>query len=163
MVNIYKGDNWVIRTTPSTRFVRERLSNGQYMHLWLWRQRVDDPEMRKQITYTWQVGLYIGHPKGAALWKRKAKQKTKQTGDCGLEGLRAALQWIRGFTDIMGWKEELQIMPEDTKRHNAYKYLLRYPGFMLYEGDNPKDSCIAYRRPDYWEWIPHKRERLSND
>jgi hypothetical protein len=154
MIRIYRGQNWIIREKPSGLCIREKLSNGQYLNMWFWRKRA--AAAHAPILYVWTVGLYIGGKKDAAHWRR-CKAKTKQTGDCGLEGLKIALENIKTFTSRMGYREELQIGHEDMKRHRAYKFLLRYPEFAEYTFADSK-PCIAFRITDYWEWNPKKRE-----
>lgn len=154
MIRTYRGDNWICKERPTRLFYRSKLSNGQYLSMWFWRQRFKDPN--KQVIYIWTVGAYIGSIKGAKLW-RVGKRRTKQTGDCGLEGLKEAARFIKSFADQLGYREEMQIKHEDNKRHRAYKWLLRYPGFSLYEFDDKTEPCIAFRNLDYWEWKPSKK------
>lgn len=147
------GKKWRVTASPNKVRLTERLSNGQYLSMWFWRRRVKGGD--DQILYIWTVGLYIGDRKGASHWRRN-KAMVKQTGTCGMEGLAIALDTIKAFTANFGYREELQIMHSDIKRHRAYKYLLRYPGFTIYSYGNKQDARIAFRIPDYWEWVPNK-------
>lgn len=144
MIKYYKyKDGSTIREKPSGLTVREPLSNGQFLTMWFWRERPSDYD--GPVNAIWSVAIYIGTKKGAALWKR-GKLPEKQTGECGLEGLRVALGNVLALANNIGWREEFQIKWADEKRRRAYRWLLRYPGFY----EHKEDDALTFRRMEYW-------------
>lgn len=141
----------VVRRTPSRVIFRQQLSNGQYITMRFYRHR--SKVFEPPVLYGWKVSLYIGDKKAADRWNRgKGKDHGKQTGSGHIEGLRLAKEYLLYFVaTYLGTRAELQIDAADLKRHGAYKWLLRYPGFTDY-GDNGEKGCIAYRDPAHWEW-----------
>ncbi len=110
---------------------QKQLSNGQWIKMYFSRF-VDSYKI-----VCWTVGLVIDDSKRKCNhWYLKNNDNyTKQTGKCGLEGLRQSLQWLLEFEDnikrynkytnrkrinriYVGWADE--------KRHNAYSWLYRY-------------------------------------
>lgn len=155
MFRLYRGDNWVVRETPSQVSIRERLSNGQYLTMRFWRVKAKG-DIWGHVVYVWKVSVHIGSKKEARRWRRRKKgTRSKQTGNCGLEGLREAQGYLLRFAmNFCGWRDELQIDWEDDKRRRAYRWLVRHPGFALYVRDG-KEICYAFRHPDLYEWEPN--------
>ncbi|RMD04915.1 hypothetical protein D9O40_00770 [Clostridium autoethanogenum] len=124
--------------------IHERLSNGQYLNVYFMRHKAVHQD---KIIYIWAVGVAISKTiKQANFWFNGKKNKidNKQTGKCGLEGLKKALYHILEFVNKMSIKEELQVCWTDEKRKKAYNYLIKY-GFIA-----DKD-CYSIRNPKYWE------------
>lgn len=124
--------------------IHERLSNGQYLNIYFIRDKAIPQD---KTVYIWYVGVAISKTvKQANLWftRKKSKLDNRQTGRCGLEGLKKALRHILKFVNNMSMKEELQIRWTDEKRKNVYNYLTRY-GFIAYK------DCYSIRNPKYWE------------
>ena len=125
--------------------IHERLSNGQYLNVYFMRDKAIPQD---KIVYIWNVGVVISKTvKQANLWfiRKKSKLDNRQTGRCGLEGLKKTLRHILKFINNMSIKEELQIGWTDEKRKRAYNYLTRY-GFIANE------DCYSIRNPKYWEY-----------
>lgn len=125
--------------------IHERLLNGQYLNIYFMRNKAIP---QGKIVYVWNVGVVISKTvKQANLWfiRKKNKLDNRQTGRCGLEGLKKALRHILKFVNNMSIKEELQIGWTDEKRKKAYNYLTRY-GFIADE------DCYSIRNPKYWEY-----------
>lgn len=157
MIQAYRGKTWFVKSTPSKTFVRERLSNGQYLTMRFWRARAKgEAAAAGQIVYVWKVSVHIGSRKELKQWRKRRKgSRSKQTGKVGLEGLREAQGYILRFAmNFCSWRDELQVEWEDDKRRRAYRWLLRHPGFVLYK-DEGKEYCYAFRHPDLYEWIPN--------
>lgn len=125
--------------------VHEVLSNGQHLNLYFLKH---DCIFGDNVT-VWSMGLCISKTRrNSNDWfkGRKTQLHNRQTGTCGIEGLKKALNYIRQFVGEMGEYEELQIGWADEKRKRAYKFLLRY-GFLEY------DDCYYIRNPQYWERV----------
>lgn len=148
------GDTLLDR--PRELRVRRKLSNGQLLSIYFKRSKAKGG-VGQGIVYVWLVGVHIGNGrKEANKWYHSGthpmQTPSQLTGKCGLEGLVQAGKYIRefGYT-LMGRRSEMQIAWADEKRMRAYKFLLRYEGFTLYEDDNENPQCIAFRNPDYYE------------
>lgn len=126
--------------------VKERLTNGQSLNMWFLREDCTNEE---NIDFVWNCALFIGDPEIAVEWLL-LNTESFITGDGSLEGLRLALKNILSFSSTLGEREELMIVGDDNKRHQAYKWLARYPGFALGKLSNEK-SVISYRNPLYWD------------
>jgi hypothetical protein len=152
IVTKHVGETIVQR--PNRVRCRYELKNGQLLSVYFTRKRVKQPEW--DICFVWTVAVHIGHNRREAnRWYRGMFQEhaSKQTGDCGLEGLIIALRYIQAFCEkLCGARSELQINWSDDKRMRAYRYLLRYPGFVLYE-EKGKNQCLAYRNPELFKWV----------
>jgi len=148
--------NVTIRRTASSVRIRERLCNGQLLSEHLLRRRnMTNPQ--EGIHYIWSIGLHIRcSRKEANRWYHmpyaKRIKNVRQSGECGLEGLRKALNYLVTHCEAMGEREELQIYCDDAKRFNAYRYLLkRYRGFTEHE-EGQGEKMIAFLHPQYWKW-----------
>lgn len=139
---------------PNMVRCRYELKNGQLLSVYFTRRRVKQPDW--DIRFVWSVAVHIGRNRREAnRWFRSMfqDQASKQTGDCGLEGLVIALRYVQAFCEkLCDWRSELQIDWSDEKRMRAYRYLLRYPGFVLYE-EKGKNQCLAYRNPEFFKWV----------
>lgn len=155
-----KGRNETLLDRPSELRVRRRLSNGQLLSVYFRRHK--SLEAGEKVVYVWTVGVHIGKGrKEANRWYHGGGAENyplnKSTGECGLEGLVQAGKYIREFGyNLMGRRSEMQIGWIDEKRMRAYKFLLRYEGFTLYEGE-----CIAFRNPEFYTWIPKDKGRTN--
>jgi hypothetical protein len=147
---------------PSRKIYRETLSNGQVLTVWFYRFRsrpvepwaISYPDTK--IAHIWRVAIYIGTKEEAERWiKTPYKQRIKrikQTGVCGLEGMRRALECVIRHCEGMGEREELHIICEDAKRYRAYRWLIRhFNGFTDYVGDDG-GMAIGFRHPNWWVW-----------
>lgn len=154
----YEGETIVSR--PNMVRCRYTLSNGQILTVRF--QRHVNKAIRstnEKIRKVWLVAVHIGDGKRADnRWRRKAKGVNTSTGKCGLEGLRVALGYIHSFCTTMGLHTELQVGWSDKRRARAYKYLLRYDNFTLYENEKGEPVAIAARNPEYWIWEDDKGE-----
>lgn len=131
--------------------IHEVLPNGQHLNLFFKRQKPVDPSYP---FYQWKVGLCIsGHRKEANNWwnGKDAKLDGKQTGNCGLTGLRLAVKYIVEFVHTLKPNEEVIIDWADEKRMRVYKYLYRV-GFTDFKSDNG-EVCFGMRNMNIWEWI----------
>jgi hypothetical protein len=151
---VTKHEGETIIERPNMIRCRYTLSNGQLLSVFFARKRANSPMYG--ICYVWSVAIHIGrNRKEANRWfqSRNHAQDDRQTGQCGLEGLRIALRYILQFAEsICVPNAEMQIAWTDDKRMRAYRYLLRFPGFIFYE-DQGNPQCIAYRNPDIYEWV----------
>lgn len=140
------GPGWSVYQKPSHITYRERLSTGQVLTVKFNRLRHGMPDGGyKGVIYLWIVTVHIGNH-----WRESGRyqyKKNRITGRSGLEGLRAALRVIRSVTPVMDYRDEMQIAGSDERRNKAYRYLLRYPGFV--DGGN---GLIGYRNPELYYW-----------
>lgn len=152
-----KGERIVRR--PNSMRCRYVLSNGQLLTVYFNRYR-NRGRVGSGIRYVWLVAVHIGNGRREAnRWHdRGAQERTqRQTGTCGLEGMTVALRYVLAFANhFIGPYEELQVGWADDKRRRAYRYILRYPGFIMHEVDGKHGGFIAYRNPDIYEWIENK-------
>jgi hypothetical protein len=132
--------------------IHEVLPNGQHLNLYFIRKNPQDPQYP---FYQWKVGLCITETrKEANKWWSKDYKKMdgKQTGTCGLAGLKRALDCIMIFTNRLNHNEELTIGWGDLKRQRAYRYLLR-KGFIEYRDDDDEVKELGIRNPAIWQFI----------
>lgn len=124
--------------------IHQILSNGQHFNLYFFKNK---KECLEKVT-VWGIGFCISKTRRESndWFKGNLKLNNRQTGKCGLEGLKLALQYICQFVGELGEYEELQVGWADEKRKRAYKFLLRY-GFWEHE------DCYAMRNSQYWEYV----------
>lgn len=152
-----------IAERPNSIRCRYKLSNGQLLSVYF--TRIPNKGRSIGVKYVWMVAAHIGNGrKSANKWNNKRHAgPEKSTGTCGLEGLAVAARYIKAFAaHKIKQGAEMQIGWPDKKRMRAYMYLLRYDGFTLYRHEDNTPMCIAYRNPDYYEWIPNTMEVTKN-
>lgn len=126
--------------------IHEQLSNKQWFNLYFTKY------CHYSGVHVWDVGLCISKTiKHANHWYNKNNRNSrkyfnKQTGKCGLEGLRKGINYICKFADNLKPNEELHIGWQDEKRKYAYRKLLKY-GFYV---DEEKEFYHT-RNLNYWE------------
>lgn len=142
--------------------IRDKLSNGQILTVFFNRKRADPKKTEwtveypnTKIAFIWKVAIHIGNDlKDGRRWYdmdyKSRVSKYGQTGKCGLEGLKKALEHVINFCKRMGEREELQIICDDDKRYRAYRYLNRFNGFKDHGG------WFAFRHPNWWYWDENK-------
>lgn len=129
--------------------IHEILSNGQHFNMYFKKRKNSEPD--GTINGIWTVGLHIGKDrKEANKWYDRKKSKSlKQTGECGLEALVKAKDYLLQFANLLSFHSEIQVGWEDEKRRSAYRRLLKY-GFI------ECDDCYIIRNPEYWAWDKEK-------
>lgn len=138
--------------------IKEQLSNGQWLTVFFIRKRANPKKCVQRpkypdtkIVYIWTVGIYIGDGvKAAKRWfhmdYKKRTQRDIITGNCGLEGLRKAMNHVIDFCERLKERDELHILCDDKRRFRAYKYLMRFNGFAQH------NDFYAFRHPNWWHW-----------
>ncbi len=133
-------DNLVKKRKSEVRYCVE-LSNRQLLHIYFYRVR--DRDMgRNGVSGTWIVALHIGGSrKYANKWFGTNNGKAERvTGECGLEGMKTALDIILKFRETIKKNEMIIVDGYDKRRVRVYKRLERY-GFDRYFLD---DLFIGY-------------------
>jgi hypothetical protein len=129
----------------------QTLSNGQALHIYFWREK---QSVSDRIVYVWNVGIIITDTrKKANHWKNHSPKGKKEmsTGECGLEGLKKAIDIILQFRYRLRRNEYLFVGFDDEKRKSAYCWLERY-GFMEFY-KNGKFQAYGTFNPIYWDWV----------
>lgn len=122
------------------------LPNGQLLNLYFYRKRYHGEPTQ------WHVALYLSRTrKEANLWysNNSKRKRNRITGDGSLTGLKEALWYIKEFTKLLGYNEELIVQWEDEKRMSAYRFLKRY-GFIDYKDEEGNVTAYGIRNPEYW-------------
>lgn len=153
--NVDNGEVIVLRDLVKKRKSEVRycqpLSNGQALHIYFWREK---QSISNQIVYVWNVGIIITDTrKKANYWKNHSPKgkKDMSTGECGLEGLKKAIDIILQFRYRLKRNEYLFVVFDDEKRKSAYRWLERY-GFMEFH-KNDQFQAYGTFNPIYWDWF----------
>lgn len=130
----------------------ERLSNGQLLNVYFWRNQ-------ERLPHGWMNGWKVGviicdNRKQANRWFHKvsAKENGVSTGTCGLEGLKRAKEIVLHFRDNMKVNDILLVTFSDRKRAAAYQRLLKN-GFEKYYLE---DEFKAYGSLNPKHWVQVK-------
>jgi hypothetical protein len=138
--------------------IHEVLPNGQHLNLFFKRRKPVDPDYP---FFQWKVGLCISSSRKEAnkWWNGKdLRLEGKQTGNCGLTGLRLAVKYILEFVHTLKQNEEVIIDWADEKRMRVYKYLYRL-GFTDFVSEDGRYENFGMRNPNIWEWVEAEKEQ----
>lgn len=156
---IFEDDGYSVCHRPNAWRIRQPLEGGRWLSLFFKRRRILSPTKKEKqacgnICYIWTVAVHVGKTrKSANKWYHRWSKKdaNRVTGDGCLYALRQALAYIRVFvSDIMGIHDELRISGSDAKRNRVWRYLLRYPGFLV-DASNP--FVILARNPNIYVFV----------
>ena len=129
------------------------LSNGQHMGIYIMEKKfrvMNDADPNYNFT-AWEVGLCIANTRRQCndWYERSEKNKrgkmviNRQTGNCGLEGMRIAYNVVKDLQKSVDSNDIISIRWCNDKRKRAYAYLKRL-GFILTNWDDK--PCYYYNR-----------------